>query len=206
MAGKQTVHLWSLCEDVVMETGPAGGLTLTGPLGTERVDRPDPLVREALRRMELGPVLLGNVPACRTSPDDEPDADAVLLPVLSRLSHLVVRTLGMDDLKGPLLSVAPLARHADFTPVRPSGRGRWRMPGEVSLTQDGAGAVLASPGSPYRVVLHRPEAMWVAGMLAWPVTPYAIAQALPLAVEVVQAVLGYLAGAGMAVRLGHAEE
>ncbi|MFF4501939.1 hypothetical protein [Streptomyces sp. NPDC001401] len=36
-------------------------LVLSGPQGTERVEDPAPAVAEALRRMELGPVLLANL-------------------------------------------------------------------------------------------------------------------------------------------------
>lgn len=57
----RSVHLWSLSEDVRVERSAEDDtLLLTGPWGPERLDRPAPSVREALRRMELGPVVLGN--------------------------------------------------------------------------------------------------------------------------------------------------
>ncbi|NBM15589.1 NADH oxidase [Streptomyces sp. GC420] len=204
-AAAQMLDLWSLCEDVVVEFGTSGELVLKGRLGTERIDRPDPVVREALRRMELGPVLLANVRARRAADDAEAGAHLVLRPVLRRLSHLVVRTLGMDDLKGPLLSVSPRTQHARFAPVPLPARCRLRMPSEVSLKLEDAGIALESATSPHRVVLHRPEAAWVVGTLAWPVTPDAAAAALPLPPGVTESVLGYLAAAGMAAPVGRAE-
>ncbi|MEV8315776.1 NADH oxidase [Streptomyces sp. NPDC059900] len=190
--GRQPLHLWSLSEDVVVETTD-DAVVLTGRFGTEELIDPDPVVREALRRMELGPVLPANV---RANP--EGSICLVLLPTLSRLSHLTVRTLGLDDLKGPLLSVSPESRLATFSPDELEAADEIRLPRDVRVTLDAAGVALESAASLHRVVLHRPEAVWVVGMLAWPVTPDAATEALPLHPEVTDGILRYLVAAGMA--------
>lgn len=192
--GRLPLHLWSLSEDVAVETSP-DEVVLTGRFGTERLSDPDPIVREALRRMELGPVLPANV---ATDPEDDGSVYLVLLPTLSKLSHLTVRTLGLDDLRGPLLSVSPESRQATFSPDELSTADRIWLPRDVRVTLEAAGVALESAASLHRVVLHRPEAVWVVGMLAWPVTPDAATEALPLHPEVTDGILRYLAGAGMA--------
>ncbi|MEV6949418.1 NADH oxidase [Streptomyces sp. NPDC051172] len=196
VVGSRALHLWSLHEDVVIEDdGGDGELVLRSAFGTERINRPDPLVREALRRMELGPVLLANaVP--RSSPPPEGTC-MVLLPALDPLSHLIVRTLSWEDLRGPLLSVVPTTRDARFTPASLSEQRLIRLIGDVSLTLEKAGFALACAASAHRVHLHRPEAIWVVGLLAWPATPSGASSVLPLPPEVTQAVLSYLVAAGM---------
>ncbi|MGW0389324.1 NADH oxidase [Streptomyces sp. NPDC003042] len=189
-----TVHLWSLSEDVVVDQATGGdSLLLTSRWGQERLERPAPVVREVLRRMELGPVLLANA---LSGPED---LYVLMLPTLSRLSHLVVRTLGVDDLRGPLLSVFPLSPGASFVLARQPGERRVRLPRHVAfkVPESGIGCVLESVNSPHRVVLHRPEAAWVATMLAWPTTPDAASAALPLPREVTEDIIGYLSAAGM---------
>ncbi|MEU9851075.1 NADH oxidase [Streptomyces sp. NPDC047985] len=216
-ADHRTVHLWSLAEDVTVESGDTEDqLVLTGRWGKEWVDGADPVVQAALRRMELGPILLANVvpgadrvgagaQAGPTEPhgppgDGPPEGSGVLvlLPVLERLGHLVVRTLGLDDLRGPLLSVMPVSRQASFALLRlPGGELIW-LPRDITFTVRPGGFILESPRSAYRVVLHRPEAVWVVGMLAWPATPDDISAALPLPPSVTEDILGYLAAASMA--------
>ncbi|MFD7553881.1 MULTISPECIES: NADH oxidase [unclassified Streptomyces] len=189
-----TVHLWSLSDDVVVDEGAGGdALLLTSRWGQERLDRPTPAVREVLRRMELGPVLLANA---LNGPDD---LCLFTLPTLRKLSHLVVRTLGVDDLKGPLLSVLPLSPAAPSLLVRRPGARRVRVPRHVafSVQESGGGCVLESVDLPHRVVLHRPEAAWVAMTLTWPTTLAAASEALPLPPKVTEGIIEYLFAAGM---------
>ncbi|MFG3107560.1 NADH oxidase [Streptomyces tendae] len=190
--GDRTVHLWSLSEDVVVEAGDTEGqLLLTGPWGSELVDGTGVAVREALHRMELGPVLLANV-------EPAGSAAVVLLPVLERLSHLVVRTLGVDDLGGPLLSAAPVTRSASFRLAPLPGYRPVRLPADVTVRRAPRGFTVESSGASYKVMLHRPEAAWVLGLLAWPVSPDDASASLALPPGVTEGVLEYLAAAGMA--------
>ncbi|MFE7463359.1 NADH oxidase [Streptomyces sp. NPDC057499] len=227
-AEHRTVHLWSLVEDVTVETGDTDDrLELAGRWGTEWVDGADPVVRAALRRMELGPILLANVvPAPKPAdaaqppgsgtpagsaephgppdegPSEEPsDASGVLMLVagLERFSHLIVRTLGLDDLRGPLLSVTPLSPQASFALLRLPGEEPIWLPRDTTFTLRPGGFILESPNSSHRVTLHRPEAVWAVGMLAWPVTPDDLSRALPLPSAVTKDILEYLAAASMAM-------
>ncbi|GAA3234013.1 hypothetical protein GCM10020256_50570 [Streptomyces thermocoprophilus] len=111
---------------------------------------------------------------------------------------MVIRTLGMDDLKGPLLSVTPVAYDATFVPEGVPAHPL-RLPRDAHMARAPAGLVLASARAKHEVVLHRPEAAWVAATLAWPVTAETAVAALPLPHAVVHDVLGYLVAAGMAV-------
>ncbi|WNF28031.1 NADH oxidase [Streptomyces sp. C11-1] len=198
-AGQRTVHLWALREDVVLEPGEhTDQLVLTGPWGTERIESPGPVEREALRRMELGPVLLANLEAGTERTESRVGTYLVLLPLLTRLSHLLVRTLGLDDLGGPLLSVSPVSRAAPLALMRLSAGRPVRLPAGVSLSLCAKGFALESSESAYRVVLHRPEAVWVVAMLAWPISPADASAALPLPDAVTKSILDYLAAAGMA--------
>ena len=59
-------ELWSLREDVHVEFEPADGpVLLHSHWGDVTIQRPVPVVREALRRMLLGPISLENVVAGR---------------------------------------------------------------------------------------------------------------------------------------------
>ncbi|MEU5080413.1 MULTISPECIES: hypothetical protein [Streptomyces] len=196
-AGGPTVDLWSLAEDVVVEPGDLEGeLVLSGRWGTERVTAPRPVVEEALRRMELGPVLLANL-APRADDAAGRDDWYCLSLHLERLSHLIVRTLGIDDLAGPLLSAMPVSPVARFALARLPGRRPVRLPSGASLTVGRDGVSVQSPGSSYRVLVHRPEAVWVLGRLAWPVTPDQVSAALALPAGVAERIMDYLAAAGM---------
>ncbi|AWT43329.1 MULTISPECIES: NADH oxidase [Streptomyces] len=198
--GSRTLHLWALREDVVVRTDDDGSVVLSsGRFGTERIAEPDRIVREMLRRMELGPVRPANVEVAPGRPAPQAWVTGpVLPPALAGLSRMVIRTLGMDDLKGPLLSVTPVAADATFAPDGVPGHPL-RLPRDARMASAPAGLVLASARSKHEVVLHRPEAAWVAAMLAWPVTAQTAAAALPLPHTVVHDVLGYLVAAGMAV-------
>ena len=194
----RTFHLWALCEDVVVKADDDGSIVLSGRFGTERIENHDRTVREMLRRMELGHVLPANAEAWpRRSWPLARGTGPVLSPTLARLSHMVIHTLGLDDLKGPVLSVTPAAADATFAPGRVPEHPM-RLPRDASMVLGAAGIVLASARSKHEVVLHRQEAAWVVAMLAWPVTADTVAATLPLPRAVAHDVLGYLVAAGMA--------
>ena len=126
----------------------------------------------------------------------------VLVSVLSGISHVVIRTLSLEDLKGPVLSVVPVSRTARFALVRPSAWCRMRLRPTVTLTMRGDALLVQCRTLEHRVEIHRPEAVRVLALLCRPMTPDAMVDALPLPAELTLAILGYLAGAGMTVAAG----
>ena len=193
-------HLWSLREDMVVGWDEEGRtLVLRGPQGTERVEDPTPAVAEALRRMELGPVLLANLLQSNGGAVSGRDTCTVVMSVLRGISHVVIRTLSLEDLRGPVLSVVPVGRTARFSLVRLSAQRRVRLRPTVTITVRGDVFLVQCRTLDHRVEIHRPEAMWVVSLLAWPMTPDAMVEVLPLPAELTLAILGYLAGAGMTV-------
>ncbi|MFH8626609.1 NADH oxidase [Streptomyces vietnamensis] len=183
-------------EDVILVGGDDDSETvLSGRWGVQRL-KTDGLVREALRRMQLGPVRLANV---GLEPGSGAPDRLILLPVLRELAHLVVRTIAMDDLLGPLLSVYPLSRDAVFRLGAPPADRLLRLVVGTSLVLRSDGLVMEVRDGPYRVVVHRPEAVWVMGMLTRPCRPKDAVAALPLPPGVTRGVIGYLLAAGMAV-------
>ncbi|MFF2848506.1 NADH oxidase [Streptomyces sp. NPDC058001] len=196
-------HLWSLREDTVVGWDDEGRtLVLSGPQGTERVEDPTPAVVEALRRMELGPVLLANLLQANGGTFSGHDTYTMVLSVLRGISHVVIRTLSLEDLKGPVLSVVPEGRTAHFSLVPLSAQRRVRLRPTVTITVRGDVFRVECRTLEHRVEIHRPEAMWVVSLLAWPMTPDAMVEVLPLPAELTLAILGYLAGAGMTVAAG----
>lgn len=190
------VHLWSLDEDVVLVGGDDDFETvLSGRWGAQRL-KTDGLVREALRRMQLGPVRLTNV---GRAPGTGAPGCLILLPVLREVAHLVVRTIAMDDLLGPLLSAHPLSRDAVFHLGAVPADRRFRLVVGTSLVLRADGLVMEVRDSAYRVVVHRPEAVWIVGMLTRPCRAEEAVAALPLPAGVTRGVIGYLLAAGMAV-------
>jgi SagB-type dehydrogenase family enzyme len=185
-------ELWSLREDVRVsrEEGP---LRLRSQWGDVTIERPSPVVREALRRMRLGPVSLENV----TGPEPTEVARARLYAVLDRIQPLVIRTLGFETGQ-PLLSVVPLTPQARFHPVPLAPDARVRMSTFAQLRTDGREYRLESPLSLHRVQLHRPEALWLIGRLGRPVSVSGDVWA-PLT-DISAEVLAYLAAAGLVVQ------
>ncbi|MGW5660936.1 hypothetical protein ACWEWG_12675 [Streptomyces sp. NPDC003758] len=199
--GPRTLPLWSLREEVTVEAYTDGELVLRCGGATEAVRCADPVLREVLRRMTLGPVLLSNVdaslahPATR-APGTRPAEASPVWSVLRRLSHLVVRSLGTDDEKGPLLSVFTLTRDTAFDPVRLPAAVPLRLSPFATSRSEAGALVVESILTPFRVVLHRPEAAWSAQVLARPMSPAKVL-ALPLAPATAADVLAYLAATGM---------
>jgi len=201
-AGIRRVSLWSLREDVLVEanTGEDSVLVLTR-WGEIRVDSPGPAAKELLRRMSFGPVSLENVLG---APAREPAAEELaqhkrLHEVLDQLQCAVVRSLGLQNAAGPLLSVVPIARQATFDPPELDSGQVVRLSRFAALRVGEAGMLLESPLALHRVVLHRAVATWVVGSLGRPTTPAATAAALHLAEPVALDLVSYLVAAGMVV-------
>jgi SagB-type dehydrogenase family enzyme len=198
-------ELWSLREDVNVELESGDGLVrLHSRWGQVIIERPSPSVREALRRMRLGPIVLENVTSAQERPASDPgtDGEAVqarqtqLERVLDRLQPLIIRSLRLESGQ-PLLSVVPLTARSRFRPVPLAPDVPVRLSTFAELRTDGNEYLLESPLALHRVVLHRVEAIWLMACLARPVTPATVATALPLADPVAADALEYLAAAGM---------
>ncbi|MFF1708964.1 NADH oxidase [Streptomyces sp. NPDC058268] len=208
LPGGRLRHLWSLREDVEVESDAVtGSLVLTWDQGTARLARPEPTVLEVLRRMQLGPVLLGN--ALVDDGEGGRDRDAkvyfMMRPVFGRFPHLLVRTLALDGLSSPLLSIAPLPEvgGASLTVVPLDQVEPIRLFLGLSFAFDPLTAVFESRTASHRLVIHRQEAMMVFALaLARPVSLLAISAVLPLPADVTEGVLCYLAAAGVAAQPG----
>nr|WP_239135078.1 SagB family peptide dehydrogenase [Streptomyces sp. SID12488] len=210
---RRCVSLWSLREDVLVDMGcDAGPVVLSGRWGELRLHQARPVVREALRRMSLGPISLANVvaeiaaesavrpssPGRRTADRPAVDASTEILVALHRLQHLVVRSLMLEGSDQLLMSVVPIAQSARYRADTADPRRPVRLSRFAFLRSEGEGFVLESPVSLYRVVLHSPEASWVIGMLGRPVTVDEIAAAVPLEATVIAEIIAHLLGTGMA--------
>lgn len=209
---RRCLSLWSLREDVVVDTGcAAGSVVLSGRWGEVRLRQARPVVREALRRMSLGPISLANVmaemaaegalrpssPGGRTADRSAADAPTEILVALHRLQHLVVRSLMLEGADQLLLSVVPIAQSARYRLDTADRRRPVRLSRFAFLRSEGEGFVLESPVSLYRVVLHGPEASWVIGMLGRPVTVEEIATAVPLPAPAIADIIAHLLATGM---------
>lgn len=196
------IPLWSLREDVHLEKDPTGDITVLHSRWRDiGVPGRDELLSECLRRMSLGPVSLDNLLAA-----DRTDGAATLTRrarlhfVLEQIQCLVVRSLGTEDARQPLLSVVAVSQHARFrlravdpaTPLRLSRFATLR-------TQDGR-LLMESPLALHRVAFHRPEAAWVATALATATTLGALDPPPTLDAGLVGDIVGYLAAAGLVVR------
>lgn len=156
-------RLWSLRDDVVVESEPGQPVVVRSRYGDTNIGRQRPAVLAALRRMSLGPIALSNVihdQVDRSSLDD----------ALARLEHLVVWSVALDP-ERPLLSMVPMtpqsrARWPGTALVRPVRLSRFAM-----LRTDGANFLMESPLSLHRVVLHQAEAVARVGALIRPKSP-----------------------------------
>jgi SagB-type dehydrogenase family enzyme len=187
------VAFWSLCDDILVETGlPGAGVVLLTRWGDVAIGDPGPAIIESLRRMTFGPVSLDNVV------DGEPDRRR-LIELLDGIQDRVVRSIGLEDGTGLLLSVAPVGRHARFV-LRPISADRQvRLSRSAILRAEDDGLVLESPLAAHRVVLHHPVCGAVIGALATPTTASAVAAATALPLGFVEDLISYLAGAAMVV-------
>lgn len=195
----RAVHLWSLREDVHVEIEPVDGtVILHSRWGYVTVRRPQPVIREVLRRMSLGPTSLENV----VGKDAAEYAD--VWRILDSVSYLVVRSLGLDA-EHPVLSVVPIAPLSRFDAVTLSPETPVRLSKYALLRTDGTDYCLESPLSLHRVLLHRPEGMWLISAMNRAVTPARAAAVGPDSGLPVTDALAYLAASEMLVVAEDAE-
>lgn len=214
LAGPQLTELWSLRDDTFLDSGcdpsdRSGPVVLDTHWGELRLDAPGPAVREALRRMVIGPVSLRNVVADfpesgTVEPGTQLSAEATeLLKVLRRIQHVVVRTIAVGSF--PLLSVVPLSPQARFAPLPPPGNLPARLSRFAVLRRARGGLRLESPLCLHRAELLRPEASVLLVGLGGTAEDVAAtappeewnAPALPD--SFVETALSYLAAAGLVV-------
>ena len=193
----ETVRLWSLTEDTLLEVGDDDTMVAITWWGEyELADISGP-VRDSLSRMVLGPVSMGNL-ASSASGGAEAWAGA-LRKVLNRLSGSVVHSLALNDGRGPLLSAVPVTQSPVF-PAGPALSDRLiKLSRFSAMRPDGGRLLLESPRARYRVALLRPPAVAVASSLAGPVTVAQVVAATGLAEPVVTDVVAFLVAAGVAL-------
>jgi SagB-type dehydrogenase family enzyme len=200
--GEGSKELWSLREDVFVEPyAPDGSLTLYGRWGDVLLRRMPEPVGKFLHRMQLGPVSLSNVLGDPAGPGPLSTADrAALFHTLERLHHLIVRSLSAGHGEQPLVSVIPVSPRARFRVKRLDPDRAVRLSLFAALGSDGTALSLESPLSLHRVVLHGPQAAWLAASLGRPRTPRELAALLVLPHELVLDTMAYLVAAGMVVQ------
>lgn len=193
----ETVRLWSLTEDTLLEAGDDDTIVAITWWGEyELADIPVP-VRESLNRLLLGPVSMGNLASSAGAGAEE--WAGALRKVLNRLSGSVVHSLALDDGRGPVLSAIPVTQSPVF-PADPVPPGRLvKLSRFSTMRPDGGGLLLESPRARYRVALLRPPAVAVASSLAGPVTLAQVAETTGLSEPVVADVVAFLAAAGVAL-------
>jgi SagB-type dehydrogenase family enzyme len=205
--GAATVPLWSLTEDSLVEIGDDGSMVVMTRWGELEFDRVDALTLESLRRMALGPVSLSNVTSTPDSYRSGPEGGglpmngptvnrALLRGVLDRLSGSVVRSLGLQDGKRPLLSVIPTGVAPEFD-LKPVPRDRaLRLSRFAAMRGGDGGMLLESPCASFRALLSRPPAVRIASALATPATIAGVVTETGLGEPMVADVLAYLVAAG----------
>ncbi|MFF4185587.1 hypothetical protein ACFYZ9_20560 [Streptomyces sp. NPDC001691] len=197
LAARELGEFWSLREDVMVLFGQS--TVLRTPWGELRLERPGPLLREALHRMQLGPVSLGNVvpgfPGYEVPKREWNEASRELLDALEPLQHLIVRHLAIGA--SPLLSVVPLSPRATFRPPSTAPGAEFRVPDAVVLRRPGDDPVLAREGCDHRVELHGPDASRLLDHLREGSGDFRPSLDAPLPQNVVRAARAYTVAAGM---------
>lgn len=195
-------ELWSLRPDVLVTDRPGKPAVRLRSRWGDTVIRPaTPLVRDVLRRMQLGPTRLANALDSGRKPEPAAAADrAAVLRVLTAIQPLVVRSLTTSTGDLVLLSVEPIAAAARFQPRPVAPDLPVRLSRFTVLRATGGDLLAESPLSLHRVVLHRDEAAAVASALARPRTPAELAEVLPIEEPLLRAAVAYLIAAGTAVQ------
>lgn len=192
-AGGSLITLWSLREDVALETGaPDGSALLLTRWGEIPLKQPDELVLEFLHRMSLGPVSLDNV--VRSEADLRQ-----LTRLIGSLRQVIIRSVGPADGGSPLLSVVPISQRSAFEPrLLPAG-AKVRFSRMALMRGQNHVLVLESPLATQRVLLHRPAARALAAALAAPSDLPTLAQIADLPLSWTAELVSYLVAAGMVV-------
>ncbi|HKN52853.1 MAG TPA: SagB/ThcOx family dehydrogenase [Amycolatopsis sp.] len=193
----ETVRLWSLTEDTVVEVGDDGSLTVITWWGEYFFPAVAKGVRESLLRMALGPVSMANVTSSRV-PETEPSL-AGLRSVLNRLAGSVVHSLALADGLGPILSASPVrqAPHFPLDVVAPSRLVK--LSRFAAMRPDRGVLLIESPSACYRVALVQRPAVLVASSLAAATTIADVTAATGVSEHVTWGVVAYLVAAGVAL-------
>jgi SagB-type dehydrogenase family enzyme len=201
-AGGAVTELWSLRSDVLIETDPAdGALTLLSRSGEVVIRSAGPLLRGLLGRMQLGPTRLENALDVGPGPRTGAVAErAALMFAVSRLQHLVVRSLATGEGAGVLLSVEPVARRAEFRPRPPDPDLPVRLSSFAVLRTEAGLFQAESPLSLHRVLLHQTMAGALAAALARPRTLAELGGLVAGPSGLLRAAVSYLLAAGIVVQ------
>ncbi len=197
LAARELGEFWSLREDVTVLFGQS--TVLRTPWGELRLERPGALLREALHRMQLGPVSLANVvpgfPGYDVPEDEWNDASRELLGALAPLQHLIVRHIAIGA--SPVLSVVPLSPDSTFRPPPVAPGRELRVPKSVVLRRPGHDPVLAYEGCDHRIELHGVDAPRLLLHLQGKEGDFRSPLDGPLPGSVVRAARAYAVAAGM---------
>jgi SagB-type dehydrogenase family enzyme len=186
------VELWSLREDVLVEDDPEHPrLVIVSRWGEMGIDSPDDLVRESLRRMVLGPIILENI---RTG--IEHHEWAKLHEVLDTLGGSVVRSLGQPE-DGLLLSAIPIARHASLHPKAIDPTLPLRLSRFAAMRAVLGELLVESPLAQYHVTLHQQLACQVTTGMSAVTTIERLAELVDVTPELVDGLVSYLAATGI---------
>jgi SagB-type dehydrogenase family enzyme len=192
----ETIRLWSLTEDTLLEAGEDGSLVAITWWG--EYDFPDLSegVRESLARLALGPVSMANLTVSGRRTDVEAWQRS-LRKVLHGLSGSVVHSLALHDGRGPLLSAIPVIQSPVFAADTLPPDRQIRFSRFVALRPERGSLLAESPGARYQVVLSRPPAVLIASLLAAPVSVTHLAELTGLSEAVVADVVSFLVAAGL---------
>lgn len=192
------MHLVSLSEDVLVETdADSDALVVVSRWGEHVIDTPVAAVRESLHRMCLGPISQHNLGSSAGDGQRQTGADGdELTAVLERISGSVVRSVGLPDRQGPLLSLVPFTATARFRWTPPDPARVVRLSRFATLRRRGDELMIETPQAKFRVVAHRELAAQVVSVLASASTATAVSQVVGVPEPVVIDLLGYLLAAG----------
>ncbi|MEU6668129.1 SagB family peptide dehydrogenase [Streptomyces sp. NPDC046727] len=194
----ELVNLWSLRQDVVVDLGTdhQDTILLETPWEDLRIKEPSAGLREALRRMLLGPVAIRNILA---SPSGAPGRAEELLDELRPFQHLIVRTLAIGAV--PLLSVVPVSARARLTRLKPLLGRICRLSRFAVIRYGPGGLYIESSLVDHKVDLHHPGVMGMLGRIDGTADDFDAPHT-----PVVEAVRAYLVAAGVLVVADEAAE